>query len=130
MKKIAAAVVGEEAPSSILPRFAGEDAAASPLRPPLPRSGGGLGRGLLKLCLRRRNAASWRFWFCSFPAPRRARSSSMVIEESYFLRLAQSEEPPRATLTGVVAELAGVLKGSESGDPKVENAEYLRKKYS
>ncbi len=28
------------------------------------------------------------------------------------------------------AELAGVLKESEIGDPKVEYTEYLRKKYS
>jgi probable addiction module antidote protein len=30
----------------------------------------------------------------------------------------------------VVAELAGVLKGSKIGDPREEYTEYLRKKYS
>ncbi|HVG09180.1 MAG TPA: DUF6364 family protein [Thermoanaerobaculia bacterium] len=62
-------------------------------------------------------------------AERRGLSLSRVVE-SYFLRLAQSEEPPREKLTGVVAELAGVLKGVEVGDPREEYTEYLRKKYS
>lgn len=47
-------------------------------------------------------------------AERRGLSLSRIVE-SYFLRLAQSEEPPREKLTGVVAELAGVLKGAEIG---------------
>lgn len=62
-------------------------------------------------------------------AERRGLSLSRVVE-SYFLKLAQSEEPPREKLTGVVAELAGVLKGAEIGDPREEYTEYLRKKYS
>lgn len=36
----------------------------------------------------------------------------------------------RLKLTGVVAELAGVLKGAKIGDPREEYTEYLRKKYS
>lgn len=36
----------------------------------------------------------------------------------------------RAMARGVVAELAGVLKESEVGDPREEYTEYLRKKYS
>ena len=62
-------------------------------------------------------------------AERRGLSLSRVVE-SYFLRLAQSEEPSREKLTGVVAELAGVLKGAKIGDPREEYTEYLRKKYS
>jgi hypothetical protein len=62
-------------------------------------------------------------------AKRRGLSLSRVVE-SYFLRLAQAEAPPREKLTGVVAELAGVLKGAEVGDPREEYTEYLRKKYS
>lgn len=62
-------------------------------------------------------------------ADRRGLSLSRVVE-SYFLKLAQSEEPPREKLTGVVAELAGAMKGVELGDSREEYAEYLRKKYS
>ncbi len=62
-------------------------------------------------------------------AERRGLSLSRVVE-SYFLRLAESEQPPRKKLTGVVAELAGVLKGRETGEPREEYTEYLRKKYS
>ena len=62
-------------------------------------------------------------------AERRGLSLSRVVE-SYFLRLAKSEEPSGEKLTGVVAELAGVLKGAEIGDPREEYTEYLRKKYS
>ena len=62
-------------------------------------------------------------------AERRGLSLSRVVE-SYFLKLAQSEEPSRKKLTGVVAELAGALKGVELGDPREEYTEYLRKKYS
>lgn len=36
----------------------------------------------------------------------------------------------RGIARDVVAELAGVLKGSEIGDPREEYTEYLRKKYS
>jgi len=62
-------------------------------------------------------------------AKRRGLSLSRVVE-SYFLRLAQSDAPPREKLTGVVAELAGVLKGAEVSDFGDDHAEYLRKKYS
>ncbi len=44
-------------------------------------------------------------------AKRRGLSLSRMVE-IYFVRLAQSEELPREKLTGVVAELAGVLKGA------------------
>jgi len=36
----------------------------------------------------------------------------------------------RGIARDVVAELAGVLKGPEIGDPREEYTEYLRKKYS
>lgn len=62
-------------------------------------------------------------------AERRGLSLSRVVE-SYFLKLAQSEEPPREKLTGVVAELAGALKGVELGDSREEYTAYLWKKYS
>jgi Family of unknown function (DUF6364) len=62
-------------------------------------------------------------------AERRGLSLSRVVER-YFLRLGETEEPPREKLTGVVAELAGVLRGAEIGDPGEEYTEYLRKKYS
>ncbi len=62
-------------------------------------------------------------------AKRRGLSLSRMVE-IYFVRLAQSEEPPREKLTGVVAELAGVLKGAAVGDSKEEYTGYLRKKYS
>ena len=62
-------------------------------------------------------------------AKRQGLSLSKVVE-SYFLRLTQLEAPPREKLTGVVAELAGVLKGAAVGDSRKEYTEYLRKKYS
>lgn len=62
-------------------------------------------------------------------AERRGLSLSRVVE-SYFLRLTESQEPPRKKPTGVVAELAGVLKGVEIGDTGEEYTEYLLKKYS
>lgn len=51
------------------------------------------------------------------------------LVEGYFLRLAAAALPNEKA-TGVVAELAGVLKGVELGDPKAEYAEYLAGKYS
>ncbi|HWM92724.1 MAG TPA: DUF6364 family protein [Thermoanaerobaculia bacterium] len=60
-------------------------------------------------------------------AERRGLSLSRVVE-SYFLRLVQSEEPPREKLTGVVAELAGVLKGAEIGDPRRVRCDVRRRK--
>lgn len=62
-------------------------------------------------------------------AERRGLSLSRVVE-SYFLRLTESEEPLQEKPKGVVADLAGVLKGLEVGDPRDEYAEYLLKKYS
>ncbi|HEX3130608.1 MAG TPA: DUF6364 family protein [Thermoanaerobaculia bacterium] len=62
-------------------------------------------------------------------AERRGLSLSRVVE-SYFFRLTESEEPLQEKPEGVVAELAGVLKGLEIGDPRDEYAEYLLKKYS
>lgn len=61
-------------------------------------------------------------------AERRGLSLSRVVE-SYFLRLAEAEEP-RQRLTGVVAELAGALAGAEVGDAREEYTDYLQKKYS
>lgn len=52
------------------------------------------------------------------------------LVEGYFLRLAAAAQPARESATGVVAELAGALKGVELGDPKAEYAEYLAGKYS
>jgi len=62
-------------------------------------------------------------------AERRGLRLSRVVE-SYFLRLTESEKPPREAPKGVVAELAGVLKGVEIGDPGDEYTEYLLKKYA
>jgi hypothetical protein len=63
-------------------------------------------------------------------ADRRGTSLSRVVE-SYFRHLAAAVEPalekPRR---GVVAELAGVLKGVEIGDPREEYTEFLLRKYS
>lgn len=61
-------------------------------------------------------------------AERRGLSLSRVVE-SYFLRLAEAEEPGQK-LTGVVAELAGALAGAEVGDAREAYTEYLQKKYS
>lgn len=62
-------------------------------------------------------------------AERRGLSLSRVVER-YFFKLTEGDESPRETPTGVVAELAGGLRGVEIGDPKVEYTEYLLKKYS
>jgi hypothetical protein len=62
-------------------------------------------------------------------AESRGLSLSRVVE-SYFLRLTESAAPSREEPKGVVAELAGVLKGVEVGDPREEYTEYLLKKYS
>lgn len=62
-------------------------------------------------------------------AEKRGLSLSRLVE-SYFLRLTEAEEPAKEELKGGVAELAGVLKGTESGDPQEEYTEYLLKKYS
>jgi hypothetical protein len=44
--------------------------------------------------------------------------------------LTESEEPLQEKPKGVVADLAGVLKDLEVGDPRDEYTEYLLKKYS
>lgn len=62
-------------------------------------------------------------------ADRRGVSLSRVVE-SYFRFLTAAEEPAPSKSGGVVAELAGILKGVEIGDPRDEYAEYLWKKYS
>jgi hypothetical protein len=62
-------------------------------------------------------------------AERQGLSLSRMVE-SYFLRLTESEESSREKPKGVVAELAGALKGVEIRDPKEEYTEYLLKKYS
>lgn len=62
-------------------------------------------------------------------AERRGLSLSRLVER-YFFRLTDAEESPRDAPTGVVAELAGALKGAEIGDTKAEYTEYLQKKYS
>ena len=62
-------------------------------------------------------------------AEHRGLSLSRLVE-GYFLRLTESEEPLQEETKGVLAELAGVLKGLEIGDPRAEYKEYLLKKYS
>jgi hypothetical protein len=62
-------------------------------------------------------------------AERRGLSLSKLVE-SYFRRLAELDEPLQEKPKGVVAELAGVLKGSKIGEPREEYREYLLKKYS
>jgi Family of unknown function (DUF6364) len=62
-------------------------------------------------------------------AERRGLSLSRLVE-GYFLRLTESEASLQEEPKGIVAELAGVLKGLEIGDPRDEYTEYLLKKYS
>jgi hypothetical protein len=61
-------------------------------------------------------------------AERRGRSLSEMVE-SYFAGLIRSDEV-RSEPTGVVAELAGLLRGVEIDDSKEGYAEYLAAKYS
>jgi hypothetical protein len=62
-------------------------------------------------------------------AQRRGVSLSRVVE-SYFLGLTREEEPASRQLTGLVAELAGLLAGKEVDTSKEAYSEYLTRKYS
>ena len=62
-------------------------------------------------------------------AERRGESLSRLVE-TYFAGLVSGERTERPQLTGVVAELAGILTGVELEDEKEAYAEYLLKKYT
>lgn len=62
-------------------------------------------------------------------AQHRGVSLSRVVE-SYFLGLTRDEEPRERPLTGIVAELAGLLEGKEVDTSKESYAEHLTRKYS
>jgi Family of unknown function (DUF6364) len=62
-------------------------------------------------------------------ARHRGVSLSRVVE-SYFLGLTREEAPTSRELTGIVAELAGVLAGKEVDTSKDSYAEHLTRKYS
>jgi hypothetical protein len=62
-------------------------------------------------------------------AERRGTSLSRMVE-SYFSGLAEAEQPIQKELTGVVAELAGILSGTQIGNPEDEYTDYLVRKYS
>jgi uncharacterized protein DUF6364 len=62
-------------------------------------------------------------------AERREVSLSRVVE-SYFRGLTRGEETPVRELTGLVAELAGLLAGKEVDTSKEGYGEYLTRKYS
>ena len=51
-------------------------------------------------------------------------------DPDFLLRALDDVARARGMARDVVAELAGMLKGSEIGDPREEYTEYLRKKYS
>jgi hypothetical protein len=52
------------------------------------------------------------------------------LVESYVLNLVEQEERTPSALTGVVAELAGILAGQEIDLSKEGRARYLARKYS
>jgi hypothetical protein len=56
-------------------------------------------------------------------------SLSRVVE-SYLLGLTRNEEPASRELTGIVAELAGILAGKAVDTSKEGYGEYLLRKYS
>ena len=56
-------------------------------------------------------------------------SLSRVVE-SYFLALTRDDDPAGRELSGVVAELAGILAGKEADVSKQGYADYLVRKYS
>lgn len=62
-------------------------------------------------------------------ADRRGTSLSRIVE-SYFSGLSEAEAPVQGELTGVVAELAGILSGAQVGNPEDEYTDYLVRKYS
>jgi hypothetical protein len=62
-------------------------------------------------------------------AQHRGVSLSRVVE-SYFLGLTRDEEPAPRKLTGIVAELAGLLEGKGVDTSKEGYAQYLTRKYS
>jgi hypothetical protein len=62
-------------------------------------------------------------------ARHRGVSLSRVVE-SYFLGLTRDEEPASRELTGIVAELAGILEGKAVDVSKKGYADYLVRKYS
>lgn len=62
-------------------------------------------------------------------AERQGVSLSRMVE-TYFTGLTQEAWPDEDRLTGVVAELAGLLAGARVDETKEDYAEYLTKKYS
>jgi len=62
-------------------------------------------------------------------ARRRGVSLSRVVE-SYFLGLTRDEASAPRELTGIVAELAGILAGKDVDISKQGYADYLARKYS
>lgn len=62
-------------------------------------------------------------------AERQGCSLSQLVE-TYLETLSRQVRPSEIYLTGVVAELAGVLAGAEIDEAKGDYAEYLAKKYS
>ncbi len=62
-------------------------------------------------------------------ARRRGVSLSRVVE-SYFLGLTREPRPAAPELTGIVAELAGILAGKEVDVSKEGYVDYLARKYS
>lgn len=62
-------------------------------------------------------------------AEQRGTSLSRVVE-GYFRHLAGTSRPGDASPKGIVAELAGALKGLEIGDHRDEYTAYLMRKYS
>jgi antitoxin component of RelBE/YafQ-DinJ toxin-antitoxin module len=62
-------------------------------------------------------------------AKRQGCSLSQLVE-TYLATLPREVRPSEIHLTGVVAELAGVLAGAKIDEAKDDYAEYLSKKYS
>lgn len=62
-------------------------------------------------------------------AERQGCSLSQLVE-NYLATISQKARPSEIHLTGVVAELAGLLAEAEIDEAKEDYAEYLSKKYS